>query len=47
MTSSPFLYVQDKLSTRMEIAVKQLFLKNQQDIDEFLNELVLITNIKL
>lgn len=38
--------MQGTLSNGMEVAVKQLFFNNQQGIDEFLNEVVLITGVK-
>jgi hypothetical protein len=34
------------ISKKNEVAVKQLFNESQQSIDEFLNEIVLITGVK-
>jgi hypothetical protein len=40
------LLLQGILQDRSEIAVKQLLTNSQQGIDEFLNEIVLITNVR-
>lgn len=46
-TDERFLGMQGQLHANASpVAVKQLFIKNQQSITEFLNEVVLVTAIK-